>query len=1011
EIRVPKDKYFSDQWQRLSSHSGEGDLSGPCVAAAGEFLSDFHRIYASVYSNADLIIHDSPFTLDYDFFQALDSKPRVYNSYNCESKLYSMLHAASSSTVIPELVRNLETRLLRRANLVTYCGHLDLNAFSGLLGEPLRKSLFIPNGMTNAAFPIAKARSELKLGRALFLGSGHLPNRTAALFIAGVLARECPTWIFDILGNCLPPGDYPTNVRRHGFVSSEQKSSLLRSADIAINPMTQGGGSSLKILDFIAHGLPILSTEMGMRGFEFRAGKDCIIADSEKFAELLNSILSKAPPLADIAKSAFDFASANYTWSAIARKFYDLLSGLPLREQADQRTNSYVLALNDYDPFDSVGGGATRLQGIYAAVADWSPVVLVCFSNGAELDVSEIHPGITRVRVPKTKAHSDEEAYFGSRFHISVVDIVAMRHVNRNPMLDSIYGVLRKNARMVVCDHPYMSPLVMGWGDRFIYSSQNCEYGLKRESLHYHPDKELLLREVSNAERHCVEASAAVVVVTAEDGEELTRGANAAAPICVLPNGAGIPVEPTTADIECARKSINAPSAVFVGSAHPPNVSAAQFIVTSLALDCPGIEFHIVGAVCGALSGNQPRNVTLWGSLTSSRKSAVLQRCGVALNPMFAGGGSNVKLADFLANGLHTVSTKFGIRGYAEVVLPHVTIATHETFALTLKSVLADTGLSKVDMRLARRSVFRESLSMYSLGAQFTRLLQTLERPRKRMLFVTYRYTYPFQGGAELYLSRLINSASSSGRFDVDVVAPEVSGITDESRFLGRYRFDEMSCPPPASVGVRFARFPLDEQDVDAVQAKLQQAWRAQSEFEKQLYYSVEATVARSGLAWGWGYPENSSAGIRRWGFAECGLHLVRAGSVRIEGFLPQIGVVLVRDSVGSSVLHSEFDGDFAIDFVGSRGAVAIYISFASPSPTGDPRPLAMSVSRISLDDEELNLDAAPVFADNGGSALEKYLNMETAARLSRQRAEISLTEIRGPHSQGLEHFLTKSGS
>jgi len=1007
EKRVPKDSIFEEQWQKLTPHAGEGDLSGPCIAACGKYLTELHKAYFESYAATDIIIHEFAFTVDYDLFRGMDDKPRIYNSNNCEYELYKKLHASSPSNAIAELVRDAEIRLLKSVDLVTYCGTEDLPAFQQMLPNGLPKTVFIPNGMTKVA--IVKANKNEKPKRAVFIGSAHFPNIEAAEYIANLLAPACPEIMFDIIGNCLPLGNYPENVVRHGVVEAKVKSELILAADIAINPMLTGSGSSLKILDFVAHGIPVLSTPIGMRGFDFSNGTDCLLVEAEDFPSLLKSNINRTSFLDEMGKSARLFAYENYSWSAIAYKFKDIVSELLERHKNEHVPKPYVLALNDYDPFDSVGGGATRLQGLYSALAEWSDVIVICFSKGVSIEVAEVSTRIRCVRVPKTDKHIEEEAFFNSQFHISANDIVAFRQAGRNPILNEIYDVLRNRARIVVCEHPYMVPLPNRFGDRFVYSSQNYEYGLKKSLLEWHPNRQMLLDDVRQAEHLCVATSATVVAVSTEDAENFSRSSQAVAPIIVVRNGAGIPVQPTSDDLNAVSNLINPRSVVFLGSAHMPNVDAATFIVETLALDCPDIEFHLIGSVCQALPNSLPPNVKTWGELCDSMKSAVLQLCQIAVNPMFSGSGSNIKLADFFANGLHVVSTSFGVRGYPDPVKPHVTIADRESFALVLQTVLDDPHIVDEARRMDRRKIFAEHLSMRSLATDLVELLKDLERPKKRMLFVTYRYTSPILGGAELMLSKLISGIGSSGEFSVDLIAPEVCSISENARFSGRYYSDADISAPVGLRNVRFVRFPVKDLDDQFINEKLILAWHAQSEFEKQLYALIKSSITTSGLAWGWGFPEGTKESKCRWGFTECGLHLLVRSTVRITGFVPQISVLRVCDASGTELLYQELDSWFEVYFEADEGTVEFYVSAKRDYSIPDPRPLGMYVKHIYLNGSEIDLWETTVSKSASKNALDIYIQMEEAARLSRGRHSVSLTEMRGPHSPDLELFLAEN--
>lgn len=1007
EKRIPKDSYFVEQWQELTPHAGEGDLSGPCIAACGKFLTELHRAYLEEYTASDIIIHESPFTVDYDLFIGLDEKPRIYNSYNCEFELYKKLHIKSQSTLISDLVYSAELKILKNVDLVTYCGEDDILAFEKMLNDKLKRKKFLPNGMTIT--PVYERRVNEKSKRAIFIGSGHLPNVEAANFIVEILAPACPEIIFDIIGNCLPVGEYPRNVIRHGVVDLKVKSELMASAAIAVNPMLTGSGSSLKIMDFISYGIPVLSTPIGMRGFGFRNQIDCILRDAEDFPAALLEYFNKfnSIELIEMGLSAREFAIENYAWTAVAKSFGDIIDEL-LAQNTDRKSfSSYVLALNDYDPFGAVGGGATRLNGLYQTVAEWSNVVVLCFSNASTIEVRDIAPKIKCLYVPKTADHVREEEYFNGRFHISANDIVALRHAGKNTTLNSVYEILRSSARIVVCDHPYMIALPDRFGDRFIYSSQNFEYGLKKSMLEWHPDKELLLEEVECAEKLCISSSAAVIAVSLEDAKNLTRGVRASAPVLVIPNGAAVPVEPSFEKIALTKDQIAERSAVFLGSAHMPNVDAAKYISEILAAECSDVQFHIIGSVCQALSGPILKNVKLWGILDDGEKSAVMQQCALAINPMFSGSGSNVKLADFIANGLHVISTSFGIRGYPDSIAPHITITSAELFSKTILDTLNNPELNIGEKREQRKSIFITELSINSLANKFVDLLKNLEKKKKRMLFVTTRYTDPILGGAESMLATLMEGVGRSGKFDVDIIAAEVSSISEVNRFCGRYGFDGEYSSPIGLQNVRFARFPVSEIEDEKVREKCIAAWRVQSQFEKHLYLKRKESIKRSGLAWGWGYPEGEGSG--RWGFSECGMHVIERTHINIKGFVPHTVVLLVRDSSHSVLLHTELESYFEFSFNADPGAVEFYFTVRKPPTVEDPRPLAAYVQQILMNGVEIEISAPNVFSASNEDALSVYTQMESASRLSRSIKSISLTDIRGPNCPEMDKFIEEN--
>lgn len=1007
ERRIPKDDHFVREYAALEAHSGGGDLSGPAIAASGGLPTRLHQAYLEEYEKAEALFFDDPFTGQYDLFAGTDDKPRIYNSYNCESLLYAQLHPGEKSQPIHELVRAAEERMLQNADLVLYCNKDDLLAFRELAPEASFDALYAPNGMTPVA-PKKNSRPEGKAFRTVFMGSGHPPNAEAADFIVRRLAPALPEVSFDILGSCLKEGSYPDNVCRHGVVDDASKNSLLGSAAIALNPMAAGSGSNVKVLEYFAHGLPVLSTSFGMRGIQAETGRDYLEASLDHFAEVLRRVACIPSELASVGAAGHELALKRYSWEAIAGPVAKRVDAL-VNGRGGNDPRRFVLALNDYDSFAGIGGGGTRTRGLYEAVGDWSPVVFISYSNGGAL-MARRHDAVTTViNVPKTAKHIADQARVNAQFHVSADDIVASRHCTANPWLQAIYRVLRQSARCIVAEHCYMAGLPLAWGDRFIYSSQNNETTLKQRLLEGHPLKAELVAEVERIERLAVEHSAATIAVSQEDAESLVKGKRAAGQVIVVRNGAAFPAagEAVGRSKQDLGQRIGDQAVVFLGSAHMPNIDAARFIVDRLAPALPEVRFHVLGSVCSCLT-KAPTNVHLWGVVDEVTKSAVMQSCALALNPMQSGSGSNVKLADYLGNGLFVVTTDFGQRGYPASVQPHLKIvAVDDGFADAVLTVLGQPQLYSAEAKADRRELFERELAMRGIAGRFVETLQALEKKKKRVLYVAYRYVAPAHGGAEANIEKFVSALGNSGEFDVDVVAPEISGIHNHLRFSEAYSFDVELGVPVDIPNVRFARFPADVPFPKVIDGQLRKAWSAQPNFEQAVDRSLCEHYLTSGLTWGWGYPECEGLSAARWAFAECGLHLAKAARVELEGYAQHSVVTTVFD--GDRMVGGPWSlkGAFTLSFQAEVGELR-WVSSCAPTPV-DPRPLAFRVSRLSLDGHALDLSAPTLLQQNLPTlpAEQSFRLLDQAAQVSRVQHGVRLTDGRGPWSGSLERFIT----
>jgi glycosyltransferase involved in cell wall biosynthesis len=1003
ERRIPKDDAFNEVWAELSKVAGKGDLSGPVLAACAKIPGALHKAYLEEYNSADIIIHDFPFTIDYDIFAGFDSKLRVYNSHNCESILYSSLHSDAKSDEIPKLVAALENKLLKVADLVFYCGEDDLAAFQER--EPAAKfeTEFVPNGMT----PVRTTSSidVLNTGfSTVFMGSGHLPNQTAALTLANEIAPLVPEVQFNILGTCLPEGKYPSNVIRHGRVSDALKEELLSNSHLALNPMSTGSGSNIKVLEYLARGLPVLSTDFGVRGLFGQEGKHFLISTLESFGQAIRDAASSPERLSSLGEAGLLFVNANYTWDAIADKAARKLAGVFERNQ-EFAPNSVVTAINDYDSFAGIGGGATRTRGLYAAVSESATVIFLCFSSDRFLRVDRYDDSTLVIAVPKTKEHTEELQYVNAQSHISCDDIVAGRHCVLNPLLVKIYQALRGFSQSVVIEHPFMVELPVAHADRFVYSSQNNELMLKTRLLEYHPLRNSLISDVAEFERKAVELSALTVAVSDEDADSLLRNRRTAGPAIVVRNGSAPAAPVDTTSASQMQGSISARSVVFLGSAHMPNVDSANYLVEHIAPNCPDVEFHLIGSVCSSISGKITRNIRLWGVLDDADKSAVMQACSIAINPMMSGSGSNVKLADYLANGLFVVTTVFGQRGYPDVIQDHINVVALDDFPKAILSALSDEELRSPKLRELRQSIFDKYLSMQALAADYVHALKNLTVPKKRVLLVTYRYTSPAMGGAEMMIEQLLRALGRSDSFQIDVVAPEVSSMHSRYRFAESYHFDANDSAFINMHNVRFARFPIEQSEDQRTRLKLERAWQLQPAFERNVSDSVKASFDCSGLTWGWALPEGKGLTASRWAYATCGLYVAQNTEVRINGFVHKKAYVTFLDNQGVAILTAEVEGQFVLSFFAPAGELEITTSIRSFQQE-DPRPLAFIMTALHFDDVQHDISSQTLVNLASVDAQTAFGVLAAAAERTRDSLKVKLSDLRGPFSEGLEHYV-----
>jgi glycosyltransferase involved in cell wall biosynthesis len=192
--------------------------------------------------------------------------------------------------------------------------------------------LVVPNGADVSTVEPAPRRE--RRGGILFVGSmHHRPNVDAALRLAGsILPRvwaEEPRASLTVVGGPVPPElalsrerldtAHASLVRVLGRVPDVRPH--LADALIYANPLRHGAGSSLKIAEALGAGIPIVSSELGVRGFDLVPGRHYLRADTDEEQALAIVRLLRDPDLAGALAREGRKEALRYDWAALGARF------------------------------------------------------------------------------------------------------------------------------------------------------------------------------------------------------------------------------------------------------------------------------------------------------------------------------------------------------------------------------------------------------------------------------------------------------------------------------------------------------------------------------------------------------------------------------------------------------------------------------------------------------------------------------------------------------------------
>lgn len=252
-----------------------------------------------------------------------------YDAHNVEADLKAaVLPKTPTGKRLLARTRAVERECCKRASLVLASSAEDAQRLRALYRVPAPRVRVIPNGVDTTAIRFVapserralRGRLRLEQPLALFIGSWHEPNLVAARQILH-LAAEFPEISFAIVGSVGIPLQHegrPPNVELFGVVADDLKEALLGVAAVALNPMLMGSGTNMKMLDYLAAGVPVISTPVGVRGLDLDHERDLRVVAPGDFAAALRTTLEESDDLADArARDVRREIEQRFDWRAV----------------------------------------------------------------------------------------------------------------------------------------------------------------------------------------------------------------------------------------------------------------------------------------------------------------------------------------------------------------------------------------------------------------------------------------------------------------------------------------------------------------------------------------------------------------------------------------------------------------------------------------------------------------------------------------------------------------------
>ncbi|WP_435073294.1 glycosyltransferase family 4 protein [Halorubrum sp. HHNYT27] len=309
-------------------------LASGSLRAVSDGLDEF-------LSNADIVVVREPWQMVYVLDHADPDAPVVYSSHNVETERFGDIEQPLFSEQVRKRVAALERRAVEETDAVICTSDRDADVYRDQY-NPGGPVITAPNGAYEEDLREHRPDSDdanrvrqrygipTDATVSLFMGSNYRPNVEAAEIVVDV-ARDLEERDHDFrflilgdVGNALDGRSLPSNVTTTGYVTEDFEAHF-DAADIALNPMVSGGGTNIKLIEYFARSLPVVSTPFGARGLDGGDETHLLVSDVAEIPERLEKLRTDSKIRRRIGNNARLLAAERYTWESSSQHVRETL--------------------------------------------------------------------------------------------------------------------------------------------------------------------------------------------------------------------------------------------------------------------------------------------------------------------------------------------------------------------------------------------------------------------------------------------------------------------------------------------------------------------------------------------------------------------------------------------------------------------------------------------------------------------------------------------------------------
>lgn len=216
-------------------------------------------------------------------------------------------------------LRLYEKTIVDYFNLSILVSEIDRHYLFGDLDASDKRVLVSTNGVNLDVFQYAYSEKAVDL---IFIGNMlSLQNFDAALYMASEvlpkIRRYIPRLRLRLIGRISKKDANKLSAFEGVYVSGEvaDVSIAAQGGAIGVCPVRLGAGVQNKVLEYMALGLPVVSTSIGLQGFDAINGEHLIVADdADEFAKEILILLNDKYKRKHMAEAARAYVEYNHAW-------------------------------------------------------------------------------------------------------------------------------------------------------------------------------------------------------------------------------------------------------------------------------------------------------------------------------------------------------------------------------------------------------------------------------------------------------------------------------------------------------------------------------------------------------------------------------------------------------------------------------------------------------------------------------------------------------------------------